>query len=102
MTLNRLKVKQGKYCKTQIRCEHLNAVISYIQCKFTIDFVLLYCIISNYATTYFTHQIKTNQKMQCKVESVPPRYTYFQIKAIIFHASDKLIVMHLEGFALFT
>lgn len=76
--------------------------MSYIQCKFTIDSVLLYCIISSYATTYFTHQTNTNQKMQCKIQSISLRYTYFQIEAIIFHASDKLIVMHLEGFGLFT
>lgn len=85
-----------------MRCKNLNAVISYMQCKFTIDSVLLYCILSSYATTYFTHQIKTNQKMQCKIQSVSLRYTYFQTEATIFHANDKLIVLHFEGFGLFT
>lgn len=65
-------------------CKNLNAVISYIQCKFTIDSVLLYCILSSYATTYFTHQTKTNKKMRCKIQSISLRYTYFQTEAIFF------------------
>lgn len=62
MTFKRPQVKQGTICKAQMRCEHLNAVMSYIQ-LFTIDSILLCCIVSGYAATYFTHQTNTNKKV---------------------------------------
>lgn len=40
--------------------------------------------------------------MQCKVQSISLRYTYYHIEAVSFHASDNLIVMHLEVYGLGT
>lgn len=77
-----------------MRCESLNAFISYMQCNFTIDLLLFYCIISSYETICFTHQIKIKNAMQSTVY-FSEIYIY-HIESVTFHASDNLIVMHLN------
>lgn len=83
-----------------MRCENLSSFIYCIQHNFTIDSILLYCIIPGYAITYFTLQAKTSSKMQRKTESILLRYTYFQTETAVFHAINKLTVTHLEGVTL--
>lgn len=41
-------------------------------------------------------------KIQCKVQNISLIYIYYHIEAVTFHASDSLIVMHLEAYGLFT
>lgn len=60
---------------------------------------LFYCIISSYETIYFTHQIKIKNAMQ---STVYLSETYYHTKAVPSHASDNLLVMHLEAYGLFT
>lgn len=50
----------------------------------------------------FVLHIKLKSKMQCKVQSISLRYTYYHIEAVTFHGSGNLVGIHLEVYGLVT